>query len=92
MVENKVGDGYAILITSLDYPGAGSIYPVYRTVVRELITASHRSCPIKVYGSDRLRFSVYEGDKVYLLNTDFDSEIVATVIKNGEEIKVNLKP
>lgn len=92
VVENKVGDGYAVLITSLDYPGAGSIYPLYKTIVRELLTASHRNCPIKVYGSDRLRFSVYEGDKVYLLNTDFDSEIVATVIRNGEEIKVNLKP
>lgn len=92
VVENKVGEGYAVLITSLDYPGAGSIYPIYRTVAREIVTASHRSCPIKVYGSDRLRFSVYEGDKVYLLNTDFDSEIIATVIRNGEEIKVSLKP
>ena len=92
MIENKLGKGYTILLTSLDYPGSGSVYPMYKTVVRELMTATHRMCDIKVYGSDRLRFAVYEGDKVYLLNTDFDSEIIATVNKNGEEIKVNLKP
>lgn len=92
MIENKLGKGYAVLLTSLDYPGAGAVYPLYKTVVRELITASHRECAVQVYGSDRLRFAVYEGDRVYLLNTDFDSEIIATVKRGNEEIKVHLNP
>ncbi len=92
MVENKLGDGYAMLITGLEYPGNGALYSVYKAIVREYLTASHRGCDIKVYGSDKLRFAVYEGDVVYLLNTDFDSEIIVTVERGGEKINVNLAP
>ena len=92
MIENKLGDGYAMLVTSLEYPGAGALYPMYKAVVRELLTASHRACDVKVYGSDRLRFSVYEGNKVYILNTDLDNDIIVIVEKNGECEKYTLKP
>lgn len=92
MIENKLGDGYALLVTSLEYPGQGALYSMYKAVVRELMTASHRACDVKVYGSDRLRFSVYEGNRVYILNTDLDSDIFVTVEKNGEELKYTLKP
>ena len=81
--ENKLGDGYAVLMTSLDYP-SGSGFGAYKCVVREMLTASHRMADIKVYGSDKIRFNVYEGDKVYLLNTDFDCKSHA-VIDYGEE-------
>ena len=92
IVENKCGEGYAVLITGLDYPGSGPLYSTYKTLVRELITSSHRACDIKVYGSDRLRFSVYEGNKLYLLNTDFDAEITATVKYEDKEHEVKLAP
>lgn len=92
VVENKCGKGYSILITGLDYPGSGPLYPMYKAIVRELVTSSHRACDIKAYGSDRLRFSVYDGNKIYLLNTDFDAEINVTVECQGEKHEVKLAP
>ena len=92
MIENKLGKGCALLVTSLEYPGQGALYNMYKAVVRELMTASHRACDVKVYGNDRLRFSVYEGNKVYLLNTDFDNEIIVTVERNGDKEKYVLEP
>ena len=92
MVEHRLGKGCAILVTGIEYPGNGPLYSMYKAVVRELMTASHRECDVKVYGNDRLRFSVYEGNKVYLLNTDFDNEIIVTVDKNGNKEKVTLEP
>ncbi len=92
VVENKLGDGCAVLLTSLDYPGAGQTYDIYRTVVRELLTASHRSAEVKVLASDRVRFSVYEQGDVYLLNTDFDIPAFAKVEKNGRTIELTLAP
>lgn len=88
LTENKLGKGYAILMTSIDYP-SGSGFTAYKTVVREILTATHRNCDIKVYGGDRLRFSVYEGNKVYLLNTDFNCRTEAT-IDYGTEKKIFL--
>ena len=55
-----------------------------------MITESSRSCDIKVIGSDRLRWSVYEGDKIYLLNTDYDMPITVKVIKGEAEKSVTL--
>ena len=90
--ENKLGDGYAMLMTTTDYPSTRG-YSIYRLLVRELLTASHREAPIKVYGGDKLRFTVYEGDKIYLLNTDFDCKTVATIdYGNGEVREFILDP
>ncbi|MBE6934547.1 MAG: hypothetical protein E7462_05835 [Ruminococcaceae bacterium] len=91
MTENKVGDGYAVLMTSLDYPSMSG-YTIYKAVVREMLTASHRQCPIKVYGGDKLRFTVYEGDKVYLLNTDFDCQTHAIIDYGTEKREFFLQP
>jgi hypothetical protein len=91
LTENKLGDGYAVLMTSLDYPSMCG-YTAYKTVVREMVTASHRQAPIKVYGGDKLRFNVYEGDKVYLLNTDFDCQIQAIIDYGTEKRKFTLEP
>ena len=92
LTENKLGDGYAILLTGLDYPGAGQTYEIYRGVVRELISASHRTADVKVFANDRIRFAVYAGKDVYLLNTDFDVPAFAIVEKNGVKTEVSLAP
>ena len=77
---------------SLDYPGHPAAYPFYRTILREMITSSARNCDIKVVGCDRIRYSVYEGNKMYLLNTDYDMPINVKVIFNGEEKAITLEP
>lgn len=92
VIENKLGEGCAILLTSLDYPGAGQTYSLYRTIVRELLSASHRNADVKVLANDKVRFSVYEEGDVYLLNTDFDVPGVAKVEKNGKTVTVTLEP
>lgn len=92
LTENKYGDGYAILMTSLDYPGHCG-FTAYKNVVREVLTASHRQADIYVYGGDRLRFTVYENNKVYLLNTDFDCPTYAVIdYRNGTKKTFTLEP
>ena len=91
LVENKYGNGYAILMTNLEYP-YGPAVPMYQMLVREIFTASHRAADIKVYGGDALRFSVYQGGKVYLLNTDFDNRIGATVDYGDHKVTFTLEP
>ena len=91
VAENKYGKGYTILMTTLDYPSAGA-YPTYRNIVREILTATHRACDIKVYGGDRLRFTVYEGNKIYLLNTDMDCSIEAVIEHGDQRLQVSLAP
>ena len=92
LLENKLGEGYAILLTSLDYPGAGQTYDIYRTVVRELLRASHKTADVKVIANDRVRFTVYESRDVYLLNTDFDVPSYARVEKDGKTVELTLAP
>ena len=90
VIENKVGKGVATLFTSINYPGNHSVYYSYRAIVREIISASARECDVKVLGSDRVRYSVYEGNKMYLLNTDYDMPITVKLIKDKKEITVTL--
>ena len=92
LIENKLGEGYAILLTSLDYPGAGQTYELYRTVVHELLRASHKNADVKVFANDRVRFSVYEEGDVYLLNTDFDVPSYAKVVKGDSVTELTLAP
>lgn len=84
VIENKLGKGYAILMTALDYPGNNAVYPAYRAVVREVMTASARECDVKIYANDRVRFSVYEGNRIYLLNTDYDCN-AEVYVKRGKK-------
>lgn len=86
VLENTYGKGTVTMLTSMDYPGAGAVYPLYRLIVREWLTASHRNCDIHVHSSDKLRYSVYRAedhDMICLLNTDFDNPITARITKNG---------
>ncbi len=92
VIENKVGRGVATLFTSINYPGNQSIYFTYRAIVREIISASSRECDIKVVGSDRVRWAVYEGNKMYLLNTDYDVPVIVKVMNGDKEQTVTLEP
>ena len=92
VIENKVGNGVATLVTSVNYPGNPAVYPLYRALVREYITMSARNCEIKVIGGDRLRYAVYEGNKIYLLNTDYDLPLTVKINSKGKELKVCVEP
>ncbi len=94
VIENKVGDGIATLVASTNYPGHPALYPLYRAIVREMITASSRNADIQVLSSDRLRYAVYEGNKVYLLNTDYDVPITVKItLKESDKVfNVTLEP
>ena len=46
---------------------------------------------MKVIGSDRLRYAVYEGNKLYLLNTDYDLPITVKVFFGDREQSVTLE-
>ncbi len=91
LIENKLGKGVASLVTGINYPGNPALYPLYRALVREWISSSSRNSGIKVIGSDRLRYAVYEGDKIYLLNTDYDMPITVKIIKDNKETLVSLE-
>lgn len=92
VVENKLGNGVATLVTSLNYPGHPALFPLYRALVREMVSASARSADVKVIGSDRLRYAVYEGNKLYLLNTDYDMPIAVKVLAGEKQQTVTLEP
>lgn len=91
LIENKLGNGVASLVSSVNYPGHPALYPLYRALVREWISHSSRNCDIKVIGSDRIRYSVYEGNKMYLLNTDYDMPVTVKIIYNGKEQLVTIE-
>lgn len=91
VVENRLGKGTATLVTSLAYPGNPALRPLYRAVMREFVSASARNCDIVVIGSDRLRYSVYENGRIYLLNTDYDLPITVKIIKGEKETVLTLE-
>ena len=95
VIENRIGYGIATLITSVNYPGHPAFYPLYRALVREMISSSARNCGILVIASDRLRYSVYGDEangKMYLLNTDYDLPITVKVTLPGQEQTLTLNP
>ena len=94
LTENKVGEGSAILLSYLAYPGAPEVYPLYKIIVKALLRASHASADIKVAGSDKVRFSVFfdgEGKRqMWLLNTAFTGEDTVTVYYGGKSEVIRL--
>ena len=97
LIENDFGKGLVSFLTNADYPGHSGVYPIYRTVVKELLTASHRACDLKVICGDKVRFSLFYDDrtgeeKVYLLNTDFGLPAAVVVKYRGTEHHLMLKP
>ena len=82
-----------MFLTVLDYPGNPTVYPIYKKVVKELLTASHRNAVVKVFGSDKVRFTTcFDGDKIclYLLNTSFDVPNTIGIIYKGKTTFVTL--
>lgn len=92
VVENRLGKGVATLVTSLNYPGHPAAMPLYRVMLRELVTASARTADIKVISSDKLRYSVYEDGGMYLLNTDYDLPLSAKIRSGDRELQVTVEP
>ena len=95
VIENAYGKGVVTFLATVDYPGHNSVYPFYRMLAREFVTASHRRCEIKVKSSDKLRFSVYKGedkDMLCLLNTDFTNPINVTVEAYGKTYTYTVPP
>ena len=90
VIENKLGKGIVTLVTSKDYPGNTALMPLYSAIVREFISSSARNCDIKVIASDKLRYTVYENSKMYLLNTDYDLPITVKIICNGKTSLITL--
>ena len=90
VIENRVGEGLVTFVCSKDYPGATALYPLYNALVREQISSSARECDVKVVASEKLRYTVYEGNKIYLLNTDYDLPITVKIIYEGKERTVSL--
>lgn len=43
---------------------------------------------MRILSSDRLRYSVYENNKVYLLNTDYDLPITVKIMCGDGDSKV----
>lgn len=92
VLENRVGQGLATLVTSTGYPGDPSVYPLYRAIAREWVSASARNNDIRVLGSDRLRWAQYPGGKLYLLNTDYDLPITVKILRGEKEEILTLAP
>ena len=92
VIENKVGKGVATLVVSENYPGHPALYPLYRAIVREMITQSARTCELQIIANGALRYAVYEGGKIYLLNTDFDLPICVKIQKDAREQLITLNP
>jgi hypothetical protein len=90
VIENAVGKGIVTLVTSVDYPGSLGLYPLYNALFREAVSSSARECEIKVIAPDKLRYTVYDGNKIYLLNTDGDLPITVKIIFNGKEEELTL--
>ena len=80
LIENSFGRGKAFLITSWCYPGERAMEPLVKEILR--VINSGEQGHIKLSGSDRIRYAVYEEDDlatVYLLNTDFEAAHVTNI-------------
>ncbi|MPM39209.1 hypothetical protein SDC9_85842 [bioreactor metagenome] len=96
LIENRFGKGTALTLTSVSYPGAQGVFPLYSRIVKELCNSTHRRADIKVIGGDDLTFAVYpDGNKraVYIINTSFETGCEAKIIWSGEnQTKIFLQP
>ena len=73
IVENKLGRGSAVLVSTWTTPGEMPMELVMRTLVQVVSTGEERQ--VRLAGGDRLRYAVYgerDGHRIYVLNTDHD--------------------
>ena len=92
VIENKVGKGTAILFTTENYPGNPALSPMYQMAMREMMTHSARACDLKVISNGALRYAVYEGGKMYLLNTDYDLPISVKITYGDKTETLTIEP
>jgi hypothetical protein len=87
MVEKAYGEGYASLFTTLDYPGSRGMERLYKTILKAAFSAEQESEELRVFGSDKLYYSVYEGGGkqfiIYALNTDFNVPVNVQISFKG---------
>ena len=91
ITENKYGKGNVIFMANSEYPGDSAVFPVYKLMVKAALAASHRTCDLKVIGSDKIRFAMYEDEekyKLYIFNSDYNMKQFVKVIFKGEEKEV----
>ncbi len=92
LIEHQYGEGVVSFLTHIDYPGDPAVYPLYRTVVKENLTQTHRDCPLRVICDDKVRFALYYEENgretLYLLNTDFNLPHTAKVEYLGRKAEV----
>lgn len=92
LIENRCGKGTAILMTTVDYPGSGAVYPLYRFLVKELLRVGVAHAAVRVNGPESLRYTVYEDGTVYLLNMDFDQSVTARITAADGVRDVTVEP
>ena len=90
VIEKKLGQGNVILTLNRCYPGRGSIYSLYRMMVRSLMHLGVLNAKVRVIGPDTLRYTVYEDGSVYMLNTDFDTDYTVTLIDGDRRERIHL--
>ena len=91
VTENKVGKGNVIFMSTSEYPGAREVFNLYKIMVKAILAASHRTAELKVIGSDKIRFAMYEGEdtyKLYVFNSDYNMKQFVKVIFRGEEKEI----
>jgi hypothetical protein len=86
LVENKLGDGVAMLCTLWEYPADTALLALTKELLR--VVSAGEQGEVRVLGSDRVRYAVYdldggEGQVVYLLNTDPDCSAPVRVWVEG---------
>ncbi len=91
VVENALGKGRAILLTSVNYPGQNALFPLYRFMVKELLRVGVERADVAVSAPESVRYAVYSDGTVYLLNTDYDHTAEAEILTPSGIERLTLK-
>ena len=59
----EAGIDHVIFMASSKYPGNPAIFPLYKIMTKAILAAFHRNSELKVIGSDKLRFAMFEDDE-----------------------------
>jgi peptidoglycan/xylan/chitin deacetylase (PgdA/CDA1 family) len=81
LYSHRIGAGTVVFLASLDSPGGPNVRPLYEHLVARALDAT----PVwpKVDCSERVRWAVYPGGRMYFLNTEED---------RAEEVVVKMSP
>ncbi len=86
LVENRLGEGVAMLVTTYEYPADEAMLGLTRELLR--VVSAGEQGQVRLLGSDRVRYAVYdipdEGEVLYLLNTDPDCAAPIRVWLDGQ--------